>query len=227
VLKGNSERRAIYFRAVLGDTHLGSGLETYCYDFICITIILITITIAITISSIIIMIINVIIIIVIIIIIIIIIISIIIIIIITIIIVVIIISIVIVIIIIVIIFTVIIIITWRDGKRPLTCGSLHYRIDSGWLQPIVDGLDATLIYLQHGLDQLHVPYSYGWAIISLTLLTKVLTFPFTRIQVRPLGSYPKQMCSEPFSCATCEVSHVESSRVIIILLSAIYLQSTM
>eukprot|EP00884_Botryococcus_braunii_P018803 jgi/Botrbrau1/5606/Bobra.97_2s0029.1 len=55
--------------------------------------------------------------------------------------------------------------------------------DAGWLQPVVDALDVTLNYIQQGLDQLHVPYSYGWAIISLTLLTKILTFPFTRIQV--------------------------------------------
>lgn len=44
----------------------------------------------------------------------------------------------------------------------------------------------TLTYIQQGLDQLHVPYSYGWAIISLTLLTKIVTFPFTRIQVRDM-----------------------------------------
>ena len=57
--------------------------------------------------------------------------------------------------------------------------------DDGWLAPISNTLDYTLHQIQTGLDQLHVPYSYGWAIIGLTVATKVATFPFTKIQARP------------------------------------------
>ena len=57
------------------------------------------------------------------------------------------------------------------------------RQDAGWLNPIVNTLDQILSNIQTSLDSLHVPYSYGWSIILLTLLTKVFTFPFTKIQV--------------------------------------------
>lgn len=57
------------------------------------------------------------------------------------------------------------------------------RQDAGWLNPIVNTLDQILTNIQLSLDALHVPYSYGWSIILLTLLTKVFTFPFTKIQV--------------------------------------------
>ncbi len=57
--------------------------------------------------------------------------------------------------------------------------------DDGWLAPISSGLNYSLQQIQTGLDTLHVPYSYGWAIIVLTIGTKILTFPFTKVQVRP------------------------------------------
>lgn len=37
--------------------------------------------------------------------------------------------------------------------------------------------------VQTGLDKVHVPYSYGWSIILLTLLVKTALFPITRKQV--------------------------------------------
>lgn len=37
--------------------------------------------------------------------------------------------------------------------------------------------------LDSGLATLHVPYSYGFAIILLTIIVKILTFPLTRKQV--------------------------------------------
>ena len=37
--------------------------------------------------------------------------------------------------------------------------------------------------LDSGLDKLHVPYSYGFSIILLTVLVKALTFPLSRKQV--------------------------------------------
>jgi YidC/Oxa1 family membrane protein insertase len=33
------------------------------------------------------------------------------------------------------------------------------------------------------LDRLHVPYSYGFAIILLTIIVKALTFPLSKKQV--------------------------------------------
>ena len=69
--------------------------------------------------------------------------------------------------------------------RPLTAAVMRQAAaqDDGWLAPITRTLDYTLQQIQTGLDQLHVPYSYGWAIIGLTVATKIATFPFTKIQV--------------------------------------------
>lgn len=55
--------------------------------------------------------------------------------------------------------------------------------DNGWLEPLVFGLETILRYLQSGLDKFNVPYSYGWSIVSLTALIKILTFPLTKTQV--------------------------------------------
>lgn len=38
--------------------------------------------------------------------------------------------------------------------------------------------------LQQGIDSVGVPYSYGFAIVLLTLLVKAATFPLTQKQVR-------------------------------------------
>jgi membrane protein insertase Oxa1/YidC/SpoIIIJ len=40
--------------------------------------------------------------------------------------------------------------------------------------------------LKDGLLSLHVPYSYGFAIILLTVLVKAATFPLTKKQVKSL-----------------------------------------
>ena len=55
---------------------------------------------------------------------------------------------------------------------------------SDWLSPISDGLEWVLTNIKMGLDRAHVPYSYGWAIVGLTLCTKTLTYPLTKIQAR-------------------------------------------
>lgn len=47
--------------------------------------------------------------------------------------------------------------------------------------------------LDSGLERVGVPYSYGFAIILLTILVKVATFPLTKKQVRgnfSLGKIP-------------------------------------
>ncbi|DBA88322.1 hypothetical protein WJX79_002979 [Trebouxia sp. C0005] len=54
---------------------------------------------------------------------------------------------------------------------------------TGWFSTLADYLEGILGYLQTGLDKLHVPYSYGWSIILLTLLVKTALFPITRKQV--------------------------------------------
>ena len=45
--------------------------------------------------------------------------------------------------------------------------------------------------LDSGLAGLHVPYSYGFAIILLTVLVKALTFPLSKKQVTAAPSHPE------------------------------------
>ncbi|MCO5594409.1 hypothetical protein L7F22_048439 [Adiantum nelumboides] len=52
-----------------------------------------------------------------------------------------------------------------------------------WLSGLTDGLEAILKVLKDGLQALHVPYSYGFAIILLTVLVKAATFPLSKKQV--------------------------------------------
>lgn len=54
---------------------------------------------------------------------------------------------------------------------------------SDWLSGITGGMEAVLKVLKDGLSALHVPYSYGFAIILLTILVKAATFPLTKKQV--------------------------------------------
>lgn len=52
-----------------------------------------------------------------------------------------------------------------------------------FLKPITESLEFILKFLQTGLDAIHVPYSYGFSIILLTLIVKTVTYPFTKKQV--------------------------------------------
>ncbi|PNH07484.1 Inner membrane ALBINO3-like protein 1, chloroplastic [Tetrabaena socialis] len=52
----------------------------------------------------------------------------------------------------------------------------------GWVAPLADSLEQVLYFLQEGLDKLHVPYSYGYSIILLTLIVKIVTYPLTKQQ---------------------------------------------
>ncbi|CAI9093307.1 OLC1v1028777C1 [Oldenlandia corymbosa var. corymbosa] len=54
---------------------------------------------------------------------------------------------------------------------------------SDWLSGITNGMETVLKVLKGGLSALHVPYSYGFAIILLTVLVKAATFPLTKKQV--------------------------------------------
>jgi len=63
-----------------------------------------------------------------------------------------------------------------EESAPLTC-----RVDRA----------ATAQVLDNALSTLHVPYSYGFAIILLTIIVKALTFPLSRKQARaPLAAGP-------------------------------------
>lgn len=52
-----------------------------------------------------------------------------------------------------------------------------------WLSGITYSMETILKVLKNGLSTLHVPYSYGFAIILLTVLVKAATFPLTKKQV--------------------------------------------
>ncbi|KAH7296585.1 hypothetical protein KP509_26G029600 [Ceratopteris richardii] len=52
-----------------------------------------------------------------------------------------------------------------------------------WLSGLTDVLESILKVLKDGLQALHVPYSYGFAIILLTILVKAATFPLSKQQV--------------------------------------------
>lgn len=54
---------------------------------------------------------------------------------------------------------------------------------SDWFSGITYYMETVLKVLKDGLSTLHVPYSYGFAIILLTVLIKAATFPLTRKQV--------------------------------------------
>uniref|UniRef100_A0A7N0T9L6 Membrane insertase YidC/Oxa/ALB C-terminal domain-containing protein n=1 Tax=Kalanchoe fedtschenkoi TaxID=63787 RepID=A0A7N0T9L6_KALFE len=54
---------------------------------------------------------------------------------------------------------------------------------SDWLSGITYYMESVLKVLKDGLSALHVPYSYGFAIILLTVLVKAATFPLTKKQV--------------------------------------------
>ncbi|CAI5936751.1 unnamed protein product, partial [Closterium sp. NIES-65] len=55
--------------------------------------------------------------------------------------------------------------------------------DRGWFSGLADLLEAFLKVLEEGLVSLKVPYAYGFSIILLTIIVKVVTFPLTKKQV--------------------------------------------
>ena len=61
-----------------------------------------------------------------------------------------------------------------------TTGANVVEKKSDWLSPLSDSLEALLKLLDNGLEAAHVPYSYGFAIILLTVFVKALTFPLTK-----------------------------------------------
>ncbi|CAF2160759.1 hypothetical protein HID58_025687 [Brassica napus] len=55
--------------------------------------------------------------------------------------------------------------------------------NSDWFSGIANYMETILKVLKDGLSTVHVPYSYGFAIILLTVLVKAATFPLTKKQV--------------------------------------------
>eukprot|EP00798_Chlamydomonas_sp_ICE-L_P004415 gene4415-14543_t len=53
----------------------------------------------------------------------------------------------------------------------------------GWFAPLADVLEKVLFFIKNGLDSAQVPYSYGFSIILLTAVVKIVTFPLTKKQV--------------------------------------------
>ncbi|GJR31686.1 albino3-like protein 1, chloroplastic [Tanacetum coccineum] len=55
--------------------------------------------------------------------------------------------------------------------------------NNDWFSGIANYMETVLKFLKDGLSTLHVPYSYGFAIILLTFLVKAATFPLSKKQV--------------------------------------------
>ncbi|KAK1312108.1 hypothetical protein QJS10_CPA07g00221 [Acorus calamus] len=55
--------------------------------------------------------------------------------------------------------------------------------NGGWFGFISDGMEVVLKVLKDVLSAVHIPYTYGFAIILLTILVKVVTYPLTKKQV--------------------------------------------
>uniref|UniRef100_A0A0C9RKW1 TSA: Wollemia nobilis Ref_Wollemi_Transcript_13121_1900 transcribed RNA sequence n=1 Tax=Wollemia nobilis TaxID=56998 RepID=A0A0C9RKW1_9CONI len=62
-------------------------------------------------------------------------------------------------------------------------GTAAVQKNGGWFGFVADGLEGFLKVLKDGLTSVHVPYAYGFAIILLTVLVKIATFPLTKKQV--------------------------------------------
>ncbi|KAJ7980877.1 Inner membrane protein ALBINO3, chloroplastic [Quillaja saponaria] len=69
------------------------------------------------------------------------------------------------------------------GSAASTSTDVAVQKNGGWFGFISDSMEFVLKVLKGGLDTVHVPYSYGFAIILLTVIVKVATFPLTKQQV--------------------------------------------
>ncbi|EFJ49266.1 inner membrane ALBINO3-like protein 2, chloroplast precursor, partial [Volvox carteri f. nagariensis] len=61
--------------------------------------------------------------------------------------------------------------------------NLYTLADGGPIDLLAQFFTSVLRTLDDGLENAHVPYSYGFAIITLTVLVKLATFPLTQKQV--------------------------------------------
>jgi len=74
---------------------------------------------------------------------------------------------------------------------------------TGPLTPLANAMEGVLQAVDQGLEAAHVPYSYGFAIIALTVLVKAATFPLSKKQARScLGLSLLSFVRVPTSLAT-------------------------
>lgn len=62
-------------------------------------------------------------------------------------------------------------------------GDAAVQKNGGWFGFVSDAMEVVLKVLKDGLTAVHVPYAYGFAIILLTVLVKIATYPLTKKQV--------------------------------------------
>ncbi|KAF5954179.1 hypothetical protein HYC85_007035 [Camellia sinensis] len=62
-------------------------------------------------------------------------------------------------------------------------GDAAVQKNGGWFGFVSDAMEVVLKVLKDGFTAVHVPYAYGFAIILLTVLVKIATYPLTKKQV--------------------------------------------
>ncbi|XP_020580739.1 inner membrane protein PPF-1, chloroplastic-like [Phalaenopsis equestris] len=70
-----------------------------------------------------------------------------------------------------------------DPSTSDTAAAAAAQKNGGWFGFISEAMEIVLKVLKDGLSAVHVPYAYGFAIILLTVIVKVATFPLTKKQV--------------------------------------------
>ncbi|XP_022158906.1 inner membrane protein PPF-1, chloroplastic [Momordica charantia] len=70
-----------------------------------------------------------------------------------------------------------------SGGAASTSADTAVQKNGGWFGFISEAMEVVLKVLKDGLTAVHVPYSYGFAIILLTVIVKIATFPLTKQQV--------------------------------------------
>ncbi|KAL4428994.1 hypothetical protein ABPG77_006033 [Micractinium sp. CCAP 211/92] len=70
-----------------------------------------------------------------------------------------------------------------DGAAPAAEEAANAAKNSGFFGAFAGAFESFLKVLDEGLEKVGVPYSYGFAIILLTVLVKVATYPLTKQQV--------------------------------------------
>ena len=73
--------------------------------------------------------------------------------------------------------------TWADVAKAVDGAPAVPDSRSGFLGPLVGGMEDLLRIFEGTFERAGVPYAYGFAIIGLTILIKALTFPLTKKQV--------------------------------------------
>ncbi|CAL1361313.1 unnamed protein product [Linum trigynum] len=70
-----------------------------------------------------------------------------------------------------------------SGSASSSTDAAAVQKNGGWFGFISDAMEFVLKILKGGLEAVHVPYAYGFAIILLTVVVKLATLPLTKQQV--------------------------------------------